>query len=531
MVAYHPTIMAINIAFYGACDMGKPKISGNLYNCAFNCALPIVLEKIQLLAEREQTGNLPDATQDPIYQNYKELKDSFAHFYGLSDDEVANFTWIKFNDFLSPYLFSAQEILFAPVFRLFIHRKPNETMIGNFDLLNQDDRPITNEYGIDYVTGKYIQINADVMQQFFYAPLGIKIELFKLTPDKNKYVKQSLPELDDFDSVTSPLKYDETLSLYLDYDGGHYELQPHHLVDNDIYFGETDSFINALQEVYLATTEDLSAARTDRALAALFIEVNRALKSKLLCDAVNLQFYMNKIRQLYSSYSRGVLTCSAVLLAIALELHQEGTEERDFYESLQKTLGYLVDNNRLEALRLANQLIVLHCKIDNLKQDEIVQEILGNEETQTKIFFQDLLKNTQQLQAIQQNGCANVNKAIDNHPMENDPDELNSDKLNTASDSRFSSFQLDYFNALFGIGVGLLVIAIVTLPPIAVLIGLTAIIPASAIGFVSAATTVSSLSLLAGLGWFACSQKANGGVILPMTPFDSKETLRSCSTV
>lgn len=83
-----------------------------------------------------------------------------------------------------------------------------------------------------------------------------------------------------------------------------------------------------------------------------------------------------------------------------------------------------------------------------------------------------------------------------------------------SSSSPHSSFQLDFFNVLVGIGATLLLIAIVTLPPVAALIGLTPILTAGAVGLISAATAVSGLSLLSGLGWFACSRKINDGAIL-----------------
>ena len=73
------------------------------------------------------------------------------------------------------------------------------------------------------------------------------------------------------------------------------------------------------------------------------------------------------------------------------------------------------------------------------------------------------------------------------------------------------NFQFNYFNALVGLGAVLLVVAIVTLPPVATAIGLSALISAGTAGIVSASAGVPGLSLLAGLGWFACARKLEEG--------------------
>lgn len=484
--------------------MGQPKISGNLFNCAFNCALPTLLEKIQLLAEMETNNHLPDES-DSIYSSYNTLKVLFAQCYGLSEEETFNFTWNQWNSFLSPYLFSAKEILFAPVFRLFIEKNRQKAIVYGLNLLNPDSIE-TTELGIDVNTGKYIQIDADVLKQVFYHPLGINTEILKRNPETQNYDRQrSFVPNKPF--LNNCLQYNKTLQLYLDYDGGHYELQPHAMVSNDIYFGETDSFINALEEVHKATSEDMHAGRTTHAIAALFIEVNKALNSKLLQDAQNLQIYADNGRQAYSSDSKGTLTFAAVLLAIAFELYKEDGKERFFYQSLQDALEYLGDHNEPEAIQFAERLIKFKCEYEALQQDVEINEIQT-----THAFFQERAANVKQLQNDQ--NLINSKKSNQDTVHKEPSIEINPFTLqtSTANQSKFSSsssssFELKWFDVLLGVGASLLIVAIVTLPPLAALIGVTAIIPVGVAGLVSSATAVSGLSLLGGLGLFACSKK------------------------
>ena len=89
----------------------KPRISGNLYNCALNCALPHLLTSIEQIA---RNGNI--AYQDA----YVLLKNKFAHWYGVS------LTWQGFDLLLSKFTFNEIELIMAPVLRLFIAEKAQD---------------------------------------------------------------------------------------------------------------------------------------------------------------------------------------------------------------------------------------------------------------------------------------------------------------------------------------------------------------------------------------------------------------------
>ena len=82
------------------------------------------------------------------------------------------------------------------------------------------------------------------------------------------------------------------------------------------------------------------------------------------------------------------------------------------------------------------------------------------------------------------------------------------------------NFQFNYFNALIGLGVGLLVVAIFTLPPVATALGVSALIGAGIAGIVSVSTGVSGASLLAGIGLFSCPHKMKDSMpFLNTAPF------------
>ena len=343
-----------------------PRISGNLYNCAFNCALPTLLENIEYLHQKEKEGDLP-SDNDPVYLNYKKLKDLFARRYGLDPVEAELLTWEQFNGFLLTYPFSAQEILFAPVFRDFIATVESINPIPGMDFLNIDNASLVD--GIDSAQGKYLQLDFDTMVRGFYQPFGIKPVLFQ----SNGSSYESPAHLQAVTSYTlpdSPLSRQAPLPVYLK--NAHYELQPHEGIDMQLYFSETALLDGALQDVYVVTTEDVSESRTNRALANLFIEVNRALSGNLLADKSSFERYSTSARDVYAHEERGFFTFAMILLLIDGE---QCIEEKKLHAGYLTYLEALLDTNEAKARTLADAIINASCNLTILEQNTDIQEL------------------------------------------------------------------------------------------------------------------------------------------------------------
>ena len=357
------------------------KISGNLYNCAFNCALPILLQKIEYLHELEANDRLP-CEEDTVYLNYKKIKDLFARRYGLNGAESESFTWSQFNTFLSIHTFPAQEILFAPVFRRFIAGSGGDIAIPAFDFMREvglidgydslNPEGVTLEHGIDPNTGKYLQLDFIVMEKGFYQQFGIKVNLLNFNEATKNYETNALYQVDEsFVIPQSPLSSQDELGLYLK--GGHYELQPHDQVDMDAYFFNTDLLSGSFDEVFKATTEDMSARRTNEALARLFIYVNRALNGALLSEAQDLQMYAQNGRQFYHPGQEGTLTFAVILLVIGTEM---SSEDSSLYSHYLNYIQVLSDDSYDDAIALANAVVSSPCDLKTLEQDEAIKSII-----------------------------------------------------------------------------------------------------------------------------------------------------------
>ena len=358
------------------------KISGNLYNCAFNCALPILLQKIEYLHELEAKHELP-CEVDTVYLNYKKIKDLFAQRYGLNDAESKSFTWSQFNTFLLIHTFPAQEILFAPVFRRFIAESGRGIPLPGFELMTTEEgsivvydslnpESVNLEHGIDPSTGKYLQLDFTVMVKGFYQQFGIKVNLLNFNYLTKTYETNALYLVDEeFVIPQSPLSSQDELGLYLK--GAHYELQPHDQVDMDAYFFNTDLLSGSFDEVFKATTQYVSARRTNEALAQLFIYVNRALNGVLLSEAQDLQMYAQNGRQFYHPGQEGTLTFAVILLFIGTEMSSEG---QSLYSDYLNYIQVLSDDSYDDAIALANAVVSSQCDLKTLEQDDAIKSII-----------------------------------------------------------------------------------------------------------------------------------------------------------
>ncbi len=89
----------------------KPPISGSLYNCALNCALPSIFQISRTFSQ----SNLP---QLPQFKAYVDLKNCFQDWYQLPE-----LSWEVFNAIIAKHTHSENELLFAPVIRQFIAKQ------------------------------------------------------------------------------------------------------------------------------------------------------------------------------------------------------------------------------------------------------------------------------------------------------------------------------------------------------------------------------------------------------------------------
>ena len=243
------------------------KISGNLNNCAFNCALPTILSKIQAISIMDQVQL--EGETDQVYLNYKQLKNIFALHYGLNPEEL---TWLRFEKFLAPLSFLQQEILFAPVFRSFIDLSIPQTPSlmdvsgGNKSTwLNPND--IDLDQGIN-PSGKYERLDTDTVMRGFYEKFGILARVYNYD---NKLQCYNLLDHDPSDVCDAAV----ILNLYRK--TGHFELQEHDRVDVKSYLRIAQSLTGGYKAVYVATSENADCNLTILALNELRTEVTHEL--------------------------------------------------------------------------------------------------------------------------------------------------------------------------------------------------------------------------------------------------------------
>ena len=243
------------------------KISGNLNNCAFNCALPTILSKIQAISIMDQ-GQLERA-KDQVYLNYKQLKNIFAEHYGLNPTEL---TWLRFENFLAPLSFLQQEILFAPVFRSFIDlsipQTPSLMAVSGKDtsmwlnpkneILNQGINP----------SGKYEMLDTDTVLRGFYDKFGIQAHVYNYDNALQSY-NLLVHEPSDV------LGAEVSLNVYFKL--GHFELQEHEGINMIAYNDSSNLLTGGYKAVYVATSENADCQTTILALNELRTEVTHEL--------------------------------------------------------------------------------------------------------------------------------------------------------------------------------------------------------------------------------------------------------------
>lgn len=227
-------------------NSGLPRISGLFYNCGLNCALPTILEQIQLYASIEEAGDIQKLQDDELYKNYKTIKSKFADWLSVPRDTI---TWGMFSGFLQSHNFAAIEILLAPTLR--------QTLLAfASDALNQPSPHIQRN-------GKYALLEDDQLQAFFYSKLHIQVIWHASLGEDHPY--QENPNFQHFpDSWTR-------LPIY--YKAHHYELAPHEQLQKATarYTQELITMPRPLKEVHEIQSSRQSEAAAHEALAKLYM--------------------------------------------------------------------------------------------------------------------------------------------------------------------------------------------------------------------------------------------------------------------
>lgn len=259
--------------------MPQPKITGLLNNCALNTALPTLLEVIQKLGLAEANQGLGELAGSPVFKKYEELKTIFADHYGIKREA---FTWVVFSAYLNQHSFYANEIIFAPVLRLFI---------GQIALRGggYDDGVSGLSEVQDHALGRYHNLHYLEAAQLFHHQFGISVNLYKIQ-DPQPVLVTANPSL-----VTHyPFEAQPSVNLYLkggdNEHNGHFELLPPgpelELAERR-FVEEINSLPQALGEIHEGLSTSETADQSQDFLYQRLLSYVRSSVGVLMADTVN----------------------------------------------------------------------------------------------------------------------------------------------------------------------------------------------------------------------------------------------------
>lgn len=319
-----------------------PRISGALFNCALNCALPSLFQKIHKIAQ----GDAEEAN----IESYKQLRVCFQDWYGLNRE----LTWREFDDFIRRYHFSELELIFAPVIRQFIANEANkqqtdENLMILRDIVEDPLRLIPEdlrEYyshnpneALEYATpGRYFALQNREAEQYFYRPFGLSMRVHNWTT--SGYVLEASTSATDANL--------QPIYVYLKQ--GHYELLPHDSVPD--FQALTDP---TMQQAIEYISSDFSSVTTNRVLGEIIPFVRDAVgpgKNHLPYISLPQYFQQAKEKKLHNDTPEGQLTFAVILLTL---MQNDGDQaERDYANHYLSTLEATdrIEINGLTALIL-----------------------------------------------------------------------------------------------------------------------------------------------------------------------------------
>ncbi|OGV40715.1 MAG: hypothetical protein A3F46_02005 [Legionellales bacterium RIFCSPHIGHO2_12_FULL_42_9] len=207
--------------------MKTERISGLLNNCSLNCALPTLLEHIDLLAKNQYELS----NNDSLYkQDYEDLKDLFMQWFG-----IANLGWVTLANLLKEFSFREKELILTPVLRAFLASKATDPNDKNYFLEIVDETKVNEglvqyykEHPEEYVPpakGKYNVLNPSQANQNFYHHFGLHMVVYKFNEINNIYEGNNIDGEIDGEANNYTI-----INVYLK--NNHFELQEHHLVLN-----------------------------------------------------------------------------------------------------------------------------------------------------------------------------------------------------------------------------------------------------------------------------------------------------------
>ena len=184
-----------------------PPISGALYNCGVNTALPTILEEIKQLA----TGN--SNSSPSVKEEYEAIKTAFSTYYGLS-----NLTWDNFNKILQSESehFYSQQLIMGPVLREYLANNAGEE--------NKDEDEDGLALNSIINNGRFPLLEPEQIDRFLHKPLGINAT----------WHSQNTLKPTGYDIYSVPNEAPNAqhqISMYFKL--GHFELQPHEQVIPD----------------------------------------------------------------------------------------------------------------------------------------------------------------------------------------------------------------------------------------------------------------------------------------------------------
>jgi hypothetical protein len=278
--------------------MSLPRISGSLYNCALNCALPHIRSNIQLIAHGLYLGSRQDA--------YDLLKLKFEQWYGVT------LTWKDFNRLLTSLTFNEIELVLAPVLRLFVAEKCEEGEIENIrDIIeyegqgvDPDVRALLESEPLDIplnTPGKYLPLDANTANRLFYQHFGLDMRVHEFIESTH----------DDYQPIGAANPALVPINVYLK--NGHFELKKHREVVEHFYQDER------ISEISERISSHVSAYETNCALADLIPLISTIISSNTpdhhLITPIEYIENVKKFK-LHHDSTEGKLTYAVVLLTL-----------------------------------------------------------------------------------------------------------------------------------------------------------------------------------------------------------------------
>lgn len=278
-----------------------PRISGRLFNCSLNCALPTLMAQLQIIALES------DITSSPHIQAFKELKTCFEQWYQLQEP----LTFANFYTILATWTHSEQELILAPVLRQFMvlncESIEQKKRIGNLIKFNNEFiepsiLAALQEVQLDIALsseGRYLPLDASEANELFYQHFGLYFQVIE-----NNRIQNPKPDSLDLQVVDAYLRT------------GHYELSdsPPNQTFEEAFKSEF------LKNVYEQMTFDDSFVSTNSILASLIPYVSQHISDVLRekKSEIHAKDYLKKAKEmnLHDDSEEGKMSFAIILLTL-----------------------------------------------------------------------------------------------------------------------------------------------------------------------------------------------------------------------